>query len=59
MTCKDCPHHIADSNTCCHQSIKPTIKPSVTVSMVSVTLLDCIKAKYDEAYEYYGDCYDD
>lgn len=58
MTCKDCPHHIADSNTCCHQSIKPTIKPSAPV-IFSNDIVMRLKAQYDEAYEYYGDCYDD
>ncbi len=57
MTCKDCPHKT--DGKCCHESIKPTIKPSVTVNMASVTLLDSIKANYDEAYEYYGDYYED
>lgn len=57
MTCNDCPHKTDDK--CCHESIKPTIKPSVAVNMIAVTLLDSIKASYDQTYEYYGDCYDD
>ena len=58
MTCKDCPHHIADSNTCCHQSIKPIAQRVVPEPMCE-EILERMKAQYDEAYEYYGNCYDD
>ncbi|WP_218689087.1 hypothetical protein [Psychrobacter sp. BF1] len=57
MNCNNCPHKT--DGKCCHQSIMPVIKPSVVVNMVAVTLLDSIKAHYDEAYEYYGDFYED
>ena len=56
MNCNDCPHET--NGKCCHESIKPTIKPSASVGM-SEEILERMKAQYDEAYEYYGDCYDD
>lgn len=58
MTCDNCPHHLADSNTCCHQSIKPIARPVAPEPMCE-EILERMKAQYDEAYEYYGDCYED
>lgn len=58
MTCDNCPNHLADSNTCCHQSIKPTVKPSAAI-VISTDVVERLKAQYDEAYAYYGDCYED
>ena len=56
ITCKDCPHKT--DGKCCHESIKP-LPQRVAPEPMCEEILERMKAQYDEAYEYYGDCYDD
>ena len=56
MNCDNCPDKT--EGTCCHEVIKPAIKPSAAV-VFSSEILARLKAQYDEAYAYYGDCYED
>lgn len=54
MNCDKCPNRLND--VCCHQTIKPVIKPSPTIA-VSSDLVERLKAQYDAAYSYYGKVY--
>ncbi|WP_187147112.1 hypothetical protein [Psychrobacter arcticus] len=56
MSCSDCPSFT--DGKCCHESIKPIARPVVPAPMCE-EILERMKAQYDEAYEYYGDCYED
>lgn len=56
MTCNDCPDKT--DGKCCHESIKPLAQRVVPAPMCE-EILERMKAQYDEAYEYYGDRYED
>lgn len=56
MTCDNCPDKT--DGKCCHESIKP-LAQRVAPEPMCEEILERMKAQYDEAYEYYGDCYDD
>ena len=49
MTCDDCPHHLAESNTCCHQSIRPL--PAIIFTDATIATL---KAGYNKHYQQLG-----
>lgn len=49
MTCDDCPHYLADSNTCCHQSIRPI--PALTFTDATIAAL---RASWNKHYQQLG-----
>ena len=49
MNCDDCPHHLADSDRCCHQSINPV--PALIFTDATIATL---RASWDKHYEQLG-----
>ncbi len=49
MICEDCPHHLVDSNACCHQSISP-----VPALIMTEAVMANLKKQWNRHYQQQG-----